>query len=46
MNHPNVNKLTDGQLKEVSDIVGAYGCRVQTIHRAGALHLRHHRRRA
>ncbi len=28
---PNVNKLNDEQLKEVTDIVGAYGCRVQPI---------------
>lgn len=28
---PNVNKLNDEQLKEVTDIVGAFGCRVQVI---------------
>ncbi len=28
---PNVNRFTDEQLKEVTDIVGAFGCRIQTI---------------
>lgn len=28
---PNVSKLNDEQFKEVTDIVGAFGCRLQTI---------------
>ena len=28
---PNVNKLSDEQLKEVTDIVGGFGCKVQVI---------------
>ena len=28
---PNVNKLSDEQLKEVTDIVGGFACRVQVI---------------
>jgi 3-deoxy-7-phosphoheptulonate synthase len=28
---PNVNKFTEEQLREVTDIVGAFGCRIQVI---------------
>ncbi len=31
---PNVAKLTEDQLKEVTDIVGAFGCRIHVIHGA------------
>jgi hypothetical protein len=42
---PNVNKLTDDQLKEVTEIVGAFGSRIQTITGPTAVYICDHWRR-